>query len=79
MSITKDDIIEALKTSQLDLRAKNVRLSKALERSADNHAKLLAVLEKLADTVCDYPLNRASGSDVADVIEEARAAIEAVR
>ena len=31
------------------------------------------LLERLADIVSDYPLNRATGSDVADAIDEARA------
>ena len=45
-------------------------------RAANNHAKLLKALERLADTMSDYPLGRATGSDVADAIGDARAVIE---
>ena len=45
-------------------------------RAVNNHAKLLVALERLADTMSDYPLGRATGSDVADAIGDARDVIE---
>ncbi len=78
LSAEKHIIAETFRLISRGIAADSEANAQFIVRAVNNHDALLEALEGLADKVSDYSLERASGTDVADAIGQARAAVARV-